>query len=292
MKKIQTISGLNEIYKNYDVFILDQWGVMHDGHKGYLSAIDCVSKLIEKNKTLIIISNSSKRQNVTSENLSKMGFNKNSFFNIMTSGEMIWQRLLEGHYKNKKLGNNCFHIFNSENKDGKKFLKGLEKYNFVNKIHDADFILGCTPFENKEMIDYIPILTIAKQKKIPFICANPDFETVKKDTRELVFCMGAVAEIYNSMGGEVYLEGKPNILIYKHSFKDLNNITKDRILAIGDSLFHDIKGAINFNIDSLLIKSGIHCKDFDDEIDKNKILPDKLKKLGILPTFLSSEFKF
>ena len=59
MRKIETISGLNEIYKNYDVFILDQWGVMHDGYKGYLSAIDCVNKLIKKNKTLIIISNSS-----------------------------------------------------------------------------------------------------------------------------------------------------------------------------------------------------------------------------------------
>ena len=143
-----------------------------------------------------------------------------------------------------------------------------------------------------ELKNYISILETALQKKIPFICANPDFDTIQKKSKKLVFCMGTIAELYKSMGGEVYLEGKPNVLIYHQAVKKLTDIKKEKILAIGDSLFHDITGAINFNIDSLLITSGIHSQDFGFNKTNNITFPDKLKKIGILPTFLSSEFKF
>ena len=294
MSKVKNILGLKEIYKSYDTFIIDQWGVMHDGNKGYPNAIDCIDILFSHNKTLIIISNSSKKKHTTSARLPELGFNDNHFAEIMTSGEMIWQSLVNENYlQTKNLGQNCFHILNESKEDGKKYLEGLNKFNFVDTIEKADFILACTPFVNKNVIDYIPLLSFAKKNNLPFICANPDFDTVESHSGKLAFCMGTIGELYKKMGGETFILGKPSIEIYIESTKKLINIDKSRILAIGDSLHHDIKGALNFSIDSLLITStGIHHNFFDKNVPKWETDINKFKKIGITPTFICPEFRF
>ena len=88
-------------------------------------------------------------------------------------------------------------------------------------------------------------------------CANPDFETVERNSNNNVFCMGAIGEIYKKMGGNVIIKGKPDVSIYTATTNQIN-LEKKRTVAIGDSLFHDIQGANNFEIDSVLVKSGIH----------------------------------
>lgn len=294
MSKVKTILGLREIYSNYDIFILDQWGVMHDGDKGYEKAIECIDNLFSDNKILIIISNSSKKKETTALRLPELKFNQHYFKEIMTSGEMIWQSLLnENHAQTKNIGQNCFHIYDESKEDGKKFEDGLEKFNFVDNIDKADFILGCTPLVDKKVIDYIPLLISAKKNNLPFICANPDFDTVESNSKNLSFCMGTIAEIYQNMGGETFILGKPNVEIYNESSKKLTKIDKSRILAIGDSLHHDIKGAINFGVDSLLITAtGIHQNFFDKQNPSWETDTNSLKKLGIQPTFICSDFNF
>lgn len=294
MTKIKTISGIGDIYKNYDVFILDQWGVMHDGNIGYSHAIECIKQLFTNNKKLIIISNSSKKKETTVSRLPELGFNKIYFNEIMTSGEMIWQSLVnKNDEETMNLGEKGFHIYDESKEDGKNFLDGLDKFNFVDMIDQADFILGCTPFANKEVIDYIPLLNIAKKKNLPFICANPDFDTVENHSGKLTICMGTIAELYRNMGGKTFILGKPSIEIYKKSTNKILNLDHSRILAVGDSIHHDIKGAINFGIDSLLITStGIHRKSFDKTKPSWENVMNKLKNLAINPTFICSEFKF
>ena len=88
-----TITRLEEIYDNYDAFILDQWGVMHDGEKVYLNAIKCIEKLYSKKKILTIISNSSRKKDETIMRLPNLGFQSAHFHEVMTSGEMIWSSL-------------------------------------------------------------------------------------------------------------------------------------------------------------------------------------------------------
>ena len=289
-----TITRLEEIYDNYDAFILDQWGVIHDGEKGYLNAINCIEKLYSKKKILTIISNSSRKKEETIVRLPNLGFQSAHFHEVMTSGEMIWLSL-----KNKNnseinhLGKRCFHIYDQTKNEGEIFQQGLEKYIFVKNIEDADFILGCTPFFEKAVIDYIPLLNIAKEKNLLFVCANPDFESLEKKSNSLTFCMGTIAELYNSLGGKTFLLGKPSIEIYKKTFEELKNIKKSRILAIGDSLFHDIRGALNFGIDSLLITStGIHRDFFDNQKPSWKTCNNSLKKLKIKPTYICKELFF
>jgi len=87
-------------------------------------------------------------------------------------------------------------MYDQDKEDGKYFISGLEKFNFVKKIEDANFILACTPLSGYNVIDYIPLLTKALDKKLPFICANPDYESVENNSDEINICMGTIAQLY------------------------------------------------------------------------------------------------
>ena len=250
---MEKIKSIKTVISNYDNFIIDQWGVMHNGTFGYEHAFDTINFLNSNNKNLFIISNSSKRSKSSIDKLPELGFKKSSFINTVTSGEMIWQ-LLQNKNLEDKNKINCFHIYDETKEDGLNFRDGLN-LNFVEKVEEADLILACTPFEKLQPIDYIPLLEIAYKKKITMYCANPDFETVDSNSNN-VFCMGAIAEIYKKMGGNVIIKGKPDTSIYIET-TNLINLEKNRTIAIGDSLFHDIQGANNFKIDSILAILGV-----------------------------------
>ena len=284
------INSITEIIDLYDLFILDQWGVMHDGKKGYNHAIKSIIKLIEKNKKLIIISNSSKRKISSIDRLKSLGFDKNHFIEVMTSGEMIWQELSNSidNYGTKL--KKCFHIYDTSKEDGLEFRDGLDKFKFVSDIKESDFILACTPFENTEPLDYIPILKNALDLNLIMFCANPDYITIEKNNKKNIFCMGTIADLYNHMGGKVVILGKPSKEIYIKSTKKINKLNISRTIAIGDSLDHDILGASNFGIDSILISNGIHREIFekDDELGLNYI--ENSKKWQSKPTYLCKNF--
>ena len=284
------IDSISDIISLYDVFILDQWGVMHDGYKGYDHAVSAVENLIKENKKLIIISNSSKRKNSSIGRLKSLGFDKNHFIEVMTSGEMVWQEIAKSidNYGNDL--QNCFHIYDSTKEDGLEFRNGLEKLNFVSKINDANFILACTPFEKTEPIDYIPILKDAVDMNLVMFCANPDFVTIEKNNDKNIFCMGTVADLYDHMGGKVVILGKPSKEIYEESCKKIVNLNKLKIVAIGDSLDHDILGANNFNIDSVLISSGIHRDLFENGLETGLNGIINSKKWNFSPTYICENF--
>ena len=199
------INSFSKILDKYDFFILDQWGVMHDGHKGYKHAINAVNKLIIEDKKLIIISNSSKRKISSVNRLKDLGFNKNDFIEVMTSGEMIWQELFNFSIKYDSNLKNCFHIYDNSKEDGKDFRIGLEKFNFVSNVKEADFVLACTPFENTKPLDYITILNDALDRNLIMFCANPDFVSVENNNEKDIFCMGTIADLYEHMGGKVVI---------------------------------------------------------------------------------------
>ena len=292
MKNIAKILYLSEIDNNYDIFILDQWGVIHDGFSGYPKAIKCVDKLIKAKKKLIIISNSSKRKISTLNKLPKLGFNKDDFIEVMTSGEVIWKSLfLKSGKSISDIGKNCFHLFDKKNKEGKHFPDGLD-FNLVQNIKDADFILACTTSQEMTTINYVPLLEEALKKKIPFVCANPDFETINPSSNELLICMGTIAKLYKDLGGSVFILGKPSVEIYIEATKEFVSIDKRRMLAIGDSLHHDIKGALNFDIDSLLITSGIHKSIFNESQLLWSDTNNHLSNFKFKPTYSSIELQF
>ena len=104
--------------------------------------------------------------------------------------------------------------------------------------------------------------------------------------------MGTIAELYKDIGGKVLIMGKPSTSIYQEATKYITDIKKSKVLAVGDSIYHDIKGANNFNIDSILITSGIHKLYFDATNPKWESGSNVLKKTNIKPTYLSYKFQF
>lgn len=289
MRNPKTLKTLSAIIKKYDVFILDQWGVMHDGKRGFKKAIKSVEILTKLKKELIIISNSSRRNDSTIKRLPKLGFNSKHFKEVMTSGELTWQNLYEKNKHLNKQNNKCYYICDIKNSDSKNYIKGLDKFKFVKSINEADFILGKTIKKNLNTSDFIPILLNALERNIPFICANPDFISIEGKIPNI--CMGTIAELYKSMGGEIIFFGKPQIDIYIESTSKIKKLNKSKILAIGDSIFHDIKGANSFGIDSVLITTGIHHLNFDKTNPKWTSPLNKYKKLDIMPTYLCPEFQ-
>ena len=287
---MQSLEGIREIINRYEVFILDQWGVIHDGNKGYSNAIKCINYLKANNKKLIIISNSSKRKQSSINRLPILGFNSDLFDEVITSGEMIWQTIslsLEEYGDNLK---KCFHIFDNTKEDGIKYRDGINNVEFVSDIREANFILACTPYKNSLPMDYIPILNEAYKNKMLMFCANPDFETVEKVDKKNIFCMGTIAQLYQDMGGNVIILGKPSQEIYYEATKCVKSYKKSQMVAIGDSLFHDILGAKKFGIDNVLITSGIHADYFAKKKPVWESKKNQLLKYNIAPTYLSSKF--
>ena len=182
-------------------------------------------------------------------------------------------------------------MYDQDKEDGKYFISGLKKFNFVKKIEDANFILACTPLSGYNVIDYIPLLTKSLDKKLPFICANPDYESVENNSDETNICMGTIAQLYKGLGGEIFILGKPKIDIYLESTKKIKKLNKSRVLAVGDSMYHDIQGANLFGVDSLLITSGIHQSSFDNAKPRWETNINQVNNLGISPTFLCSKFQ-
>ena len=105
-----------------------------------------------------------------------------------------------------------------------------------------------------------------------------------------IFCMGTIGQLYQDMGGNVIILGKPSQEIYHEATKFLNSYKKSQMVAIGDSLFHDIKGANKFGIDNVLITSGIHSDYFSKKKPLWQSKKNQLLKYNIEPTYLSSEF--
>jgi len=291
MKNVKYIQGIKNIIDNYEVFILDQWGVMHDGKTGYPHAIECVNHIKSRNKKLIIISNSSKRKKNSIDRLPFLGFDTNLFEEVQTSGEMIWRAIALSLQKYGKNLKKCFYMFDENDENASIYIEGLNHIEFVKSISDADFILACTPYSNFKPLDYIPLLQKAYEKNILMFCANPDFETVEKNSNN-IFCMGTIAQLYEDIGGKIVILGKPNKDIYSEATRTLNNIPKNKIIAVGDSIFHDIKGANNFGIDSILITSGIHSKYFSKSEPSWLDDTNMLLKHDINPTYITEKFIF
>jgi HAD superfamily hydrolase (TIGR01459 family) len=247
------IQGLGEIARGYDLFLIDQWGVIHEGVTPYDGAVDALAELKALNKPVIILSNSARRTHVGIEKMDGMGIPRELYDHLVTSGEQAWQAL---RYRSDPfhagLGRRCL-LFSWGDDRG---LTGggidLEK---VEDVAEADFILMAGT--NRELLAYYePVLQAALARGVPMVCANPDLVSVTPEG-ELVICPGQVARRYEEIGGVVHWHGKPHREVYETCFALYPEAR--RILGIGDSLHHDIAGAAAVGIDSLFIAAGIHA---------------------------------
>lgn len=290
MSKTKFCHGISDISDSYNAFILDQWGVLHNGEKAYDGVIDCLKELKARNKFIIILSNSGKRADQNREVLKDLGIGPGLYDEIVTSGEMTWQGLRtqdDGVFKN--IGQKCFLL--SRNGDTS-IIEGLNDIELVKDIEDADFLLiSGSDAPEKTMVDYYePILKAAIRKRLKAICANPDVRIVVGNS--YAHGPGMIARRYEDFGGVVTYIGKPHKPIFQHCIKILQgqNIYPGDTVMIGDTMAHDIMGASAVEIDTCLVKCGIHWGAFKEaqspaEVDKilNTLI---LQYHNIRPTYL------
>ena len=249
--KIKKLDHLSEIYEEYDAFLIDLWGVMHNGIRLNPSAMNAVRELEEKGKKVIFLSNAPRPTNKVIKFLKKLNMQEKYLKNVLTSGEAAIKSL-----KENKFGKKFYHL--GPERDDSLFIDIKQNKTSLEK---CDFILCTGLFDNEydNLKYYQDLLRDFTKKKL--VCTNPDLIVHRGEEEE--YCAGKIAEIFEKMGGEVIYFGKPHPEVYNLSIDNNNK----KILAIGDNLNTDIRGANLLNYDSLLISNGIH----KDEIKKKGI---------------------
>jgi HAD superfamily hydrolase (TIGR01459 family) len=252
-----TPAGMRELAPRYDGFIVDLWGVLHDGRAPLPGVVDCLERLIAASKRVVILSNAPRRAADVVERITEIGIRPGLYHHVMTSGEDTWQHLSrrpDAFYRG--LGSAVLHL-------GPPRDAGLHEglgLVVVEQAVAADFILNTGTWGwEAETTPYDPVLREAAARGLPMICANPDL--VVRNGDQLAICAGMLAQRYEAMGGNVRWHGKPLPGIYDTCFGLLGIADKSRILGVGDSLRTDVAGAVGAGLDCVLVTGGIHAEE-------------------------------
>ncbi|MFI4966408.1 MAG: TIGR01459 family HAD-type hydrolase [Caulobacterales bacterium] len=246
------IAGLSELTPRYDVLLCDVWGVIHNGRESFPAACEALARFRAERGPVILISNSPRPCGPVIEQLDGLGAPRKAWSHIVTSGDAT--RLLL-----------------AERAPGPAWKIGPDRDDALYAGLDlafadpdaAAFISVTGPYddENDEPTDYRDRFCAAIERDLPMICANPDI-VVQRGER-LIYCGGALAQLYESLGGRVIMAGKPYPAIYELSLNIAEGALGHaadpaRVLCIGDGLPTDVRGANARGLDVLFVASGIH----------------------------------
>ena len=264
--------GVKSIVKDFDLFFIDIWGVIHNGISLYDESVNVLSEIENLNKEYVLLTNAPRPNKTVQNFLEKMGMDKVLRDHVFTSGEAALNYLKKS-YLSKKF----YHIGPPRDFD----LFYLFEKNKCEDIGDSEYLLCTGLFDDhdKDLKFYKDLLEKHITKKM--ICTNPDLIVDRGEVREL--CAGSVAMVFEKMGGEVIYFGKPHPEVYNQSIDNKNK----KILAIGDNLNTDIRGANLLNYDSLLISNGIHRNEI-----KNNGIQDVSKEYEAIVNFIQSDLKW
>jgi HAD superfamily hydrolase (TIGR01459 family) len=252
---MKAITGMAALAGQYDGFILDLWGVIHDGVKPYEGAGDCLAHLRREGKRCVLLSNAPRRAHAAEAMLAAMGLSPSLYTGVLTSGEAVHLALRDRTDPwFAALGSRVWHLGPERDKNILHGL-GLEE---VGTPGEAAFVLNTGPDDHRGEQDpaaFEADLQDCARHGLPMICANPDLEVIRGGVR--VICAGTLALRYEALGGTVRSLGKPDPAIYGPVLEMLGT-APERTLAVGDSLRTDIAGAAAAGVDSCWVLGGIH----------------------------------
>lgn len=275
MSPYKTIGGLKEIADEYDLFLIDQFGVLHDGQTPYPGAIRVLEELRSKGKTVVLLSNSGRRSAANIARMETLGFPRDLYDHFVTSGEVAWHQLSAGIGAGET--RRCLLLSRGGITSAVEGL-GLE---LVEDAADADLVLlAGSDGDSVPLEVYLEKLRPAAERKLPCLCTNPD--KIMITPSGLRYGAGRIAEEYEALGGPVEWIGKPWPSIYRFALERSGGAEGKRIIGIGDSIEHDIAGARGIGAASLLIKGGIlidaHEKELSDLFAQYEATPDFLSQ--------------
>lgn len=246
------VDSIESLYTEFDLFLFDQYGVLHDGHVTYPGMVDCLASLKSQGKAVAVISNSGKRAAYNAGRLARFGFGRNLVDEVVSSGEVAWSFLARELAANPGKVGKVLYLGRGDDRSAIDGLPLVE----TDRPAEADVLMitGNDP-DRYTLEDYATRIEGLARRKVPAYCTNPDRWSLSGNGRQ--YGPGQVAELYEQNGGEVTWIGKPHDAIYKHVL-GLFDLPAERVLCIGDSIEHDIRGAASAGCRSLLVSTGIH----------------------------------
>ncbi|MDA8252279.1 MAG: TIGR01459 family HAD-type hydrolase [Rhodospirillales bacterium] len=252
---MQHLEHFAPLAARYGGFIVDLWGVVHDGVAPYPGAVECLRRLRDAGRRVVLLSNAPRRAGVAAAGMRTMGITADLYTGIVTSGEVTHALLRDRDLPAfAALGRRLYHI--GPERDRNVFV-GLD-YVDVARPADADFVLNTGPDDTRvptEVSPWFEELAACRAAGLAMVCANPDLEVIRGGAR--VICAGALALHYASLGGQVLWVGKPDPAVYRPVFAELALPPGD-VLAVGDALRTDIAGAAAVGVDACWVLGGIH----------------------------------
>ncbi|MBA4750318.1 MAG: TIGR01459 family HAD-type hydrolase [Alphaproteobacteria bacterium] len=243
------LSSLDETIDPYEIFILDIFGLVHNGLTSFPETKPWLEKLRDQKKRVLFVSNSPLLPESVGKTLSKYGVDRSLYQDLLTAGQEASRHLYEEpDVWHARLGAHCYFIGES------KMAEGLLRapYKKVSSLQNADFILLGAPDQPEDHLDdYRDLFKEAVSLKLPMVCANPDLYVFEGTAQHLR--AGSYAHFYEELGGDVRYHGKPYPDIYKFAQKRWPELHTKKVLCVGDALDTDIKGASSMNYDSLLL---------------------------------------
>ncbi|MBI1206786.1 MAG: TIGR01459 family HAD-type hydrolase [Azospirillum sp.] len=252
--EIPVFAGVAPLIQRYDGFLLDLWGVLHDGERAYPGVLDCLDRLLAAGKRIGLLSNAPRRIASVAQKLSGLGIGPDRYQFLMTSGEAAREAMIRPPDPwHAALGSRCFHIGPERDHCLFEDVAGKSR---VGDPESADFVMNSGPVGYEETLeDYESILQRCADRRLPMICANPDLTVMVGPLT--VICAGMLARRYQELGGEVRHHGKPYPSVYARCLERFGLPEPRRILAVGDSLRTDIAGANAAGLDCALVTGGL-----------------------------------
>lgn len=251
---MKRIGGLHEIADQFDLFLVDQYGVLHDGVAAYPGAIDGLIKLTSHGRRVVVLTNSGKSSVANRARLGALGFADSGLNAVVSSGDVALQCVKDGALGPRfPMGADVCVI----GRHGDSYAFSSNDFTLVARPQDAAFLVFAGSDSPRISLEqYREELAHAAMACVPAICVNPDI-TMMRDG-ELVPAPGAIARVYEGLGGPVEYVGKPRPAIFEHAIATAAMGPGAHVVMIGDSPEHDVAGARAIGLSTLLVRTGIH----------------------------------
>jgi HAD superfamily hydrolase (TIGR01459 family) len=249
---IPILSSITELPSTCEAWIVDVWGVMHNGARAYAAASEACRRFRRGGGIVVLLSNAPRPFRAVEHQLAALGVDPQSYDGGLTSGD-VTRGLLEAWS-----GRSLLHIGPERDKG---LFEGLTARLSTPDAAEAIVCSGLWDDSRETPANYEALFEALAARRLPMLCANPDLVVERGD--KLVYCAGALAALYAQKGAEVLFAGKPHLPIYEHTFAALDRLAgralaRERILAIGDGIDTDLLGAHRAGLRSVFIASAVH----------------------------------
>ncbi len=248
---MRRVAGLKELAGEFDTLLCDVWGVLHNGVRAFPAAVDAIDRFRQGAGHVILITNAPRPHEPIRNQLRTLGVPDAAYDDIVTSGDVTREVIAA------RPGIKLLHVGPDRDLP---FYEGLDAF-FVEE--EAAEMVSCTGLVDDDVEtpeDYRPLFERLVARGLTMVCANPDIVVERGD--RLLYCAGALARLYDELGGAAILVGKPHKPIYDSAKSRAAELGGTRLLAIGDGLPTDIKGAVDNGLPALFVTGGIHAADF------------------------------